>query len=271
MSKDSKKQSKKGEKDEAQHPSLPNSSPANHIVSLLISNIISSCGQCVEKENDKFPDDKAFLWTANLLEILADLVLAVPACAVSVQKFRPQKPKDRPSAKSAATDSVVHALEGCPNPPKTFLSFLLHNILPQDRWSIRNDQQVWDRAKEEIGEQSEAVAARKKMAFRVNKVAQSAARLLVALVARPGEGRKRVILELTFALSGGHLGHSLTTTMKAKPFVGSAKELHALQAWGELCIGLASPRSNGKNPEGNSSLSLEVIRLMLEVSAEWFC
>ena len=264
------KRDKKGEKEEVHHSSQPNASPANHIVALLISNIMSSCGKEKEKEDDRFPDDKAFLWTANLLEILADLVLAVPACAMAVQKFRPQRTKDRSSSKNGASDSIAHALEGCPNPPKSFLSFLLHTILPQDRWSIRNDQQIWDRTKEEEEEEEKkAVAARKKMAFRVNKVSQSAARLLVALVARPGEGRKRVISELTFALSGGHLGHASSasgpTQLTEKPVVGKAKELHALQAWGELCIGLASPRSNGKNPEGNSSLSLEVIRLMLEV------
>lgn len=265
------KRDKKVEKEEVHHSGQPNGSPVNHIVSLLISNIMSSCGKEKEKEDDLFPDDETFLWTANLLEILADLVLAVPACAMAVQKFRPQRAKDRSYSKNGASDSIsVHALDGCPNPPKSFLSFLLHTILPQDRWSIRNDQQLWDRTKEEEDEEEKAVAARKKMAFRVNKVSQSAARLLVALVARPGEGRKRVISELTFALSGGHLGHSSNTAgltqLTAKPVVGNAKELHALQAWGELCIGLASPRSNGKNPEGNSSLSLEVIRLMLEVS-----
>ncbi|CAB9503919.1 Probable E3 ubiquitin-protein ligase hulA [Seminavis robusta] len=247
------------------HHSL-NGTPANHVISLLISNIMASCsGDTTSDKSDPFPDNKSFLWTASLLEILADLVLAVPACASAVQKFRLVRGKDRKGSDAATT----HALSGCPSPSKTFMSFLLHNILPQDRWSIKNDQQIWERSKEDESEESEAMTAKKNRAFRLNKVSQTAARLLVALVARPGEGRKRVVSELTFALSGGRLGHSPSNPTPAQTNAmskaGSARELHALQAWGELCIGLAAPRSNGKTPEGNSSLSFEVIKLMLEL------
>jgi hypothetical protein len=44
----------------------------------------------------------------------------------------------------------------------------------------------------------------------------------------------------------------------------NANELHALQAWAELCLGFAAPRSNGKNVDSTSALSIENIRLMLE-------
>jgi len=40
--------------------------------------------------------------------------------------------------------------------------------------------------------------------------------------------------------------------------------VHILQRWGELCIGFAAPKSNGNNYDSNSSLSFEVIKLMLE-------
>lgn len=34
--------------------------------------------------------------------------------------------------------------------------------------------------------------------------------------------------------------------------------------WGELCIGLSAPRSSGVNQDNNSSLSFEVVKVMLE-------
>lgn len=230
-------------------------SPANHIVTLLITNILASTSTAADDvgvQTEKFLDDKTFLGTGPLLEVLSDLVLAVPACASAVQKFRLQR-----------TKAIAHALDGCPTPPKTFLNYLLHVFLPLDRCSFRNNQQLWERATEEVLEETEAINIQKKQAFRINKVAQSSARLIVALVARPGEGRKAVIKSLTSALSGGLLGTS--SQVFTKTINGSAKELHALQAWGELCTGLAAPRSNGKTPDGISSLSLEVIQKMLEL------
>ena len=40
-------------------------------------------------------------------------------------------------------------------------------------------------------------------------------------------------------------------------------QFHALQAWGDLCIGSAAPRSNGSK-EDTSTLSFEVVKLMLD-------
>jgi hypothetical protein len=98
------------------------------------------------------------------------------------------------------------------------------------------------------------------------KIALSAARLLVALVARPGESRRRVICELVFSLSGGLVGNP--TTPSCSPWKSllhlRAVEMHALKAWGELTIGFVAPRSTGNNFDGNSSLSFEVVRIMLE-------
>lgn len=257
----SKKHKRDNKNDDLSHHTV--NGPANHITSLLITHIMSawipSSGESVQPP-EAFEKDNSFLWTGSLIEVLSDLVLAIPTCATAVHKFRLKKPI--PSVFS-------HALTECPAPPKTFLSFVLHIILPQDRWSIRNDQQIWQPlAESDGGGETDAINAKKKRAFRLNKVSQAAARLLVALVARPTEGRKRVVAELSFALSGGRLGHSSPQyQVKSNAAVSgknSSRELLALQAWGELCLGLAAPRSTGKNPEGNSSLSFEVIKLMLE-------
>lgn len=251
------------------NPASSNGAPTAHVTYLLINRIMTSASteSAAAKEScDRFADDTMFLWTGNLLEILADLVLAVPACASAVHNYRPHRSKDK--ATRAATSALVHhALSGCPSPARTFVSFLLHSILPQDRWGIRNDSQIWERRKDDGDPESELISAKKKRAYRLTKVSQTAARVLVALVARPGEGRKRVIADVTFALSGGCLGHGSGPSMEN--FEGlsrgmNASELHALQAWGELCLGFAAPRSNGKNVDSTSALSIENIRLMLE-------
>eukprot|EP00980_Cylindrotheca_fusiformis_P007262 scaffold1525_cov142-Cylindrotheca_fusiformis.AAC.62 len=237
-------------------------SPVSHIVSLLITSIIAQSSKPTNKADLSTGDlgfEKSFLWTANMLEILADLVLAIPACATAIHKFRPPRSKDRQSLFA----SFTHALDWCPMPPKTFVSYMLHTLLPQDRWSSRKEQHFWNRDSR-LDEQSEDLKSKKKAAFRRTKVVQSTARLLISLVARPGEGRRRVISELTFALSGGKLG--LPTAIPPQPFKTSpcSKALHALLAWGELCIGLAVPRSSGNNYDGNSIISFEVVKIMLE-------
>lgn len=251
-------------------------SPASHVISLLMNRIILQSAHISNTSTKKaifssgdFGFDDSFLWTANMLEILADLVLAIPACATAIHKLRPPRTKERHDRNSLLSH-LNHALSGCPNPSKTFVSYLFHHLLSQDRWSSQKDQQFWNRDSLDATSDS-ALKTKKKAAFRRTKVAQSTARLLIALVARPGEGRKRVITELAFALSGGKVGPSSSIgasnvhNNKVQPH---ADELHALQAWGELCIGLAAPRSNGNNYDGSydgvSTLSFEVVKIMLE-------
>jgi hypothetical protein len=143
------------------------------------------------------------------------------------------------------------------------VSFLLHRLLPQDRWSYRQDQE-WDKREK----YDESRKQKTKESFIKTKVAQTTARLLVALVARSGEGRRRVIADLSFALSGGLQKASGAKSLSAdSPPISSCRdelELCAVRAWGDLCIGLASPRSNGVNHDNNANLSIEVVKLMLD-------
>jgi E3 ubiquitin-protein ligase HUWE1 len=260
----------KGEDLEMTKSASPTGNPAAHVTSLLINHVVSPPPSPEEttsasaSTDDDFGYSRSFLWTSNTLEILADLVLAVPACAAAIHKFRPSRGKIR-SGRSASVGHINHALLGCPNPPKTFVSFLLHSLLPQDRWSSRKDHALWERRAHEESDEAEEIRSKKKAAFRRTKIAQTSARLLVALVARPGEGRRRVVAELAFALSGGRLGHLTSAHSSSIKERTKTSELHALQAWGELCIGLAAPRSNGSNYDGNASLSFEVVKIMLEV------
>ena len=254
--------------------SAVNGTPANHVMCLLVSKVVdlarhqqdSTSATSTDMTDDTtdtavYGESSSFLWLADVLEIMANLVLAVPACAAAIHRYRTSTNK-LSGAKTQAID-VSHALSGCPSPPRTFVNFLLHSILPQDRWTFKREQ-----LQDQKGVDKELVKRRKKRAHMTTRVAQTGARLLVSLVARAGEGRRRVVADLAFALSGGHLGHPSSTSK----LVSSLKtqqspddiEFHALQAWGELCIGLAAPRSNGSSSEMNSTLSFEVVKLMLD-------
>mmetsp|Transcript_3628 Transcript_3628/g.8298 ORF Transcript_3628/g.8298 Transcript_3628/m.8298 type:complete len:4344 (+) Transcript_3628:221-13252(+) len=249
------------EKNDGESKIAGNPNPIAQIISLLIGALTTQVSEPLDDSSQGgLGFESSFLWAADILEVLADLVLAIPACATAIHKYRPSRVKDR----QIFSLFSCHALSGRPSPPRTFVSFMLHSLLPLDRRDSPKDQRFWD--SENADSMDEDVKAKKKAAFRRTKAVQSTARLLIALVARPGEGRRRVISELAFALSGGAQGlRSSHALPPQKPVVSSqAKELHALQAWGELCIGLAAPRSNGSNYDGNSTLSFEVVRIMLE-------
>ena len=235
-------------------------SPAATIVSLLINLALKS----LVKERDLTGGkDALFLSCAELLDVLSDLVIAVPACSPVVHNYRPFKNKDK-LLKTITGNGLKHALANTIHLPKTFVSFLLHFLLGQDRWSMKYDPQLWDRPKEARPD-DEKVKAKKRAAFRLARTTQAAGRVLAVLAARPGDGRKRVIEDLAFALSGGRLGHGgLLSSNKLLLDKPGASTIHALQAWGELCLGLIAPRGSGKTLEGSSSICVENVKIMLD-------
>lgn len=243
------------------------STASSHITSLLMNAIaVSSASDASSIECN------SFLWVGDLLEILCELVLAVPACACAVHNYRPHKIKDKAS-RAALNSHVQHALVGCSSPPKTFVNFAIHFLLPQDRWSLRLDHHLWDRRKEIGDDEAKTIRGKRDRAARITKVSHATARLILALVSRAGEGRKRVIADLAFALSGGSLCHGAVNLTSSKSgALGNAdftaesglNEQNALLAWAELCLGIISPRSTGKAVDGSSALNAENIRLALE-------
>jgi hypothetical protein len=254
--------------------SAVNGTPSNHVMCLLVSKVLdlvrhqqdSTSATLTDMTDDTtdtavYGESSSFLWLADVLEIMANLVLAVPACAAAIHRYRTST--NKLSGGENTTINVSHALSGCPSPPRTFVNFLLHSILPQDRSTFRREQ-----LQDSKGMDKELLKRRKKRAHMTTRVAQTGARLLVSLVARAGEGRRRVVADLAFALSGGHLGHPSSSSRLVSPLKIQQSpddiEFHALQAWGELCIGLAAPRSNGSSNEMNSTLSFEVVKLMLD-------
>ncbi|KAL9185952.1 hypothetical protein ACHAXT_003729 [Thalassiosira profunda] len=221
-----------------------NGTPANHVTALLLKETVRSA--------EAPPGSKdPYSTTLDYLGTLSDLVLAIPACGAAVHRFR-----------MPAKDITVHnAVLGCPDPPQTAVSYLLHKLLPQPR-------ELPDEP--ESGEVSESAKRRKKLAYNQTRLSQATARLMVCLVARSGEGRRRVISDLVFALGcgqslAGKAPNQPSPDAERSPELGGEDlAMHALLSWSELCTGLASPKGG---QESNSSLSVEIIKLMLEAGA----
>jgi hypothetical protein len=77
------------------------------------------------------------------------------------------------------------------------LHYLLHYFLPQDRDFSNTNGSI------ELDTEVEQPITRKRDSFLKIRLAQCSSRLLVGLVARIGEGRRRVISELSSALQTG--------------------------------------------------------------------
>ena len=76
------------------------------------------------------------------------------------------------SNKKDAAVWVGSALVGSPAPSKTFVSYLLHCLLPQNRWELQQDRSLWERSKGEDG----VLTSKKEKAYYVAKTAQCSAR-----------------------------------------------------------------------------------------------
>ena len=217
-----------------------NGSPASHVISLLLRDVMKTQPKN-EESTMASTNDGPFLSTVDYLDVLSDLVLAIPACGAAIHRYKPSK-----------MDHFHHALYGCADPAQNVVSFLLHNLIPQPRTGPKD--------------------CSKTRAFTQTRKSQSAARLIVCLVARSGEGRRRVISDLMFALSGGRCPFenrsvALTSDLAANQHDGDI-EYWALRSWGELCTSLSAPRFSNVNIDVDSKmLSFDVVKLMLDCGA----
>ena len=84
-----------------------NGTPANHISTLLLREIMCDTRPVVDLSSDKRP----FLSTLDYLNTLSDLVLAVPACGAAIHRYKPQ-----------GSSKFHHAIAGCLDPPQTAVS-----------------------------------------------------------------------------------------------------------------------------------------------------
>jgi len=221
------KRGKRSAKKEKQEKGVSISgSAAAHVASQILTEMIKS-HQLQQKVSNIF--EVPFFCTFEFLEILGDLLLAVPACAAAIYNYRLPN----------------HVVKGQDH-PRGALGYLLHVTLPQPR-------EVLPESSHDMYDEQPHLSVKKREAFVRIRIAQCSARLIVALVARAGEGRHRVVSELSLALKG-----------KAETKF-SDHSMWALQAWGELCLGLAAPRARTPNADHkNASLSFEVVKIMSE-------
>ena len=220
-----------------------NGTPANHISTLLLREIMRD----THPVDDLSDEVRPFLSTIDYMNTLSDLVLlAVPACGAAIHRYKPQ-----------GSNKFQHAIAGCIDPPQTAVSYILHKVLPQPRESSAND------SNEKL----------KLKAYTKTKLSQAGAHLIVCLVARSGEGRRRVIADLVFALSScGQHSVEKSSQEKETSDNKAATEMWAISAWGDLCLSLSSPRSSNASSltgqqESDTHLSLGVVKLMLEAGA----
>lgn len=141
-------------------------SPPNYITSLLLTGALR-----VLLDDTKLQTNRPFLLTHDYLDILSDLVLAIPSCGAAVHRF-----------KLPGELSIHHALSGCPDPPQTAVSCLLHRLVTQPRTTLLSlfaTNKKYDNDADE-----------KKRALMKARTSQASARLIVTLIARSGEGRR---------------------------------------------------------------------------------
>ena len=198
-----------------------------------------------ELKADPYATCKSFISITDYLDILADLVLVVPVCAAAIHRYKALSG----SAAQHRLKNLDHALNGCSAPPGTAVGYLLHCLLPMTRKVPKKSVQV---AKDKDPE----LLKQKHRAYFEVQCAQKAARLLVILCARAGEGRRRVVADLACCIEEVNL------MGKSKERISmTERDLWALRSWGELCIGISAPRSSGINQDSDTALSWEVVRL----------
>ena len=207
-------------------------------ISYVTTQILTALVRCYHTSGTS-SIDSSFLSVVEYLEIIGDLLLAIPTCAGAIHGYQLNN----------STVKVKHAISGKILINQNIINFLLHVLLPQPRDvpQVRKDIDTKD-LKEEM-----------KALYMKTKTAQNAARILVVLVARAGDGRKRVISELVNSLK---LDDNVEEARHHQDHYDM--KMWALKSWGELCLGLAAPRRVSNSHDTDSTLSFEVVKLMQE-------
>ena len=188
--------------------------PQNHITSLLLDRVLRDPVGDAAKSDARRP----FLLPYDYLDILSDLILAIPSCGAAVHRYKP-----------SANLTVHHALSNCSRPPQTAVSYLIHKLVTLPR--VKNP------AKSNV--KNEAETPEKKAATMKTKTSQASARLIVSLVARSGEGRRRVLSDLVFAVSCGRISNQKLLSQSNTDEIQNAIvdqdfEMSAIQTWAEV-------------------------------------
>jgi hypothetical protein len=148
-----------------------NGSLTDYIISSVCTELIKSYERHLKSSQ---AENVPFLCVFEYFEILSDLILLIPSCAPAVYNHRV-------------------AVLGKKNCQRSFLAYCLHTMLsqPREHTMLLRDQ--------ELDERGSYSTTKKRHYYLGLRIAQACARTLVAIVARPGEGRRKVISELSHA------------------------------------------------------------------------
>ena len=164
-----------------------NGSPSNYIISSICNELIKSYERHVKlSQAENIP----FLCVFEYFEILSDLILLIPSCAPALYNNRT-------------------ATLGKKNNNRSLIAYFLHTILPQPR---ENTKLLEKKDNDECGFELDS---RKRHYYLGLRTAQSCARTLVAIVARPGEGRRKVLSELSHAFGEIRMNQNDDTFMRS--------------------------------------------------------
>jgi hypothetical protein len=174
---------------------------------------------------------KLNLSISDLLILLADLITSVPGLATCIHKFQLSSALERFGSESQSClkyclGDMKHVVTGEPLHSTSFLTFLVHYLLVS-QFTMPNTStpptpdplNVLDQSESESAPVISVEESEKKkketIASIVGKsIADSPAYLVAALLARPGDGRRRTMKELFNALKLHD--HALDTTEKLK-------------------------------------------------------
>jgi hypothetical protein len=171
--------------------------PMGHVSMILLSHMIM-------KWENRSPS--TFLNMNECVDIIADLVLSVPGFSGAVLKYHPPNTKQHESAR-AALRTLALPMPSTSLSSSAIIHYVLHKLLPQsdmnENGSTTNNESSIKKKKDISPEQ---------------RISQSSARLLVSLVARPGEGRWFVISELALALFDDDLATKRAPVVESNSF-----------------------------------------------------
>lgn len=151
----------------------------------------------------------------DLFFVLADLVYCIPGLATFIHRFNIIKHDATFPLVSPCAHSTKHAISGKPVSPTRFLNFLVHNLV------------AYDAALDEFRKNPTVNAVKSDEVKRLvgPSLEDAAAYFLAALIARPGDGRRRALEELLDVLQ---TEGRLDTSHKIKATMAIAKTITAL-------------------------------------------
>jgi hypothetical protein len=160
---------------------------------------------------------------SDLLILLADLITSVPGLATCIHKFQlPHAlerfaPEMHPVLKFCLSD-MKHVVTGDPLHSSSFITFLVHYLLVSQHTvpHTASPSSTTNHGSDPEGKVEEGDQKRKEMLTSVlgKSMTDSPAYLVAALLARPGDGRRRTMKELLNALKIHD--HPVDTTEKLK-------------------------------------------------------